>query len=142
MSTPRIKAIDHTVQLTHEWIAELQDRLDWADYKNAYRLLRVTLQALRDWLNVDEAAHLGAQFPMLVRGIYYEGWHPAKTPIRERSVDDFVARIDDAFKTDPIDDSKDAISAVFKLLNAKVSEGEIDDVRSRLPKPLRDLWPT
>ncbi len=141
MSTPRIKAIDHTVQLTHEWIAELQDRLDWADFQRAYRLLRVTLQSLRDWLNVDEAAQLGAQFPMLLRGIYYEGWHPAGTPVGERGLDDFIARIDDAFKTDPIDDPEEAVSAVFKQLSHRISEGEIEDVRNRLPKPLRDLWP-
>jgi hypothetical protein len=28
--------------------------------------------------------HLGAQLPLLVRGIYYEGWHMAGKPTRER----------------------------------------------------------
>ncbi len=125
MTGTHLHAIDHTVQLTREWIGELRDRLDWADEQRAYRLLRVTLQSLRDWLDVNEASHLGAQLPLLVRGIYYEGWHPAGTPVSERGKEAFLARIESAFQSDPIDDPDEAISCVFKLLSKHISEGEI-----------------
>ena len=133
--------IDHTVQLTREWVRELSDRLDWGDEQRAYRLLRVTLQALRDWLDVNEAADLSAQLPLLVRGIFFEGWHPAGVPVAERSRAAFLARIERGFKGDPIDDIEYAVMAVFKLLNHRISEGEVQDVRMRLPKQLRTLWP-
>ena len=29
--------------------------------------------------------HLGAQLPMLLRGLYYEGWHMAGKPTKDRS---------------------------------------------------------
>lgn len=65
-----LPTVDHTAQLTREWVRDLAERLDWPDEHRAWRLLRVTLQALRDWLDVNEAAHLGAQLPILVRGLY------------------------------------------------------------------------
>lgn len=141
MSTSPLPAIDHTVQLTHEWIADLSGRLGGIEQKRSYRLLRVALQTLRDWLNVNEAAHLGAQLPTLVRGLYYEGWRPAKTPVREHSKKAFVARVEKAFKADPLDDPEEAVYAVFALLNNRISEGEAEDVKVCLPKALRELWP-
>jgi uncharacterized protein (DUF2267 family) len=91
-----------TVQSTHIWINDLDSRLGWDDKHRSYRLLRAVLQALRDWLMVDEAAGFGAQLPELLRGVYYEHWRPATTPVKKRRKADFIARIDDAFKADPI----------------------------------------
>jgi uncharacterized protein (DUF2267 family) len=133
--------IEHTVQVTHEWVRDLKRLLDWEDEHRAWRLLRATLQAIRDWLDVNEAAQLGAQLPMLVRGLYFEGWQPAKTPVRNNSKAAFLGRIEAAFKTDPIDDAEEAVCSVFRLLNNHVSAGEVKDVRLRLPKHLRELWP-
>ena len=141
MTAQHLSTIDHTVQLTREWIRELALSLDWEDEHRAYRLLRITLQSLRDWLDVNEASQLSAQLPMLVRGIFFEGWHPARTPVSERGKAAFLAKVEDAFKTDPIDDVEEAIAGVFKLLNRHISEGEIRDVRMRLPKDMRELWP-
>jgi uncharacterized protein (DUF2267 family) len=141
MSATGLAAIDHAVQLTNAWLRELMELLGWDDKQRAYRLLRATLQGLRDWLAVDEASNLGAQLPMLVRGIYYEGWHPAGTPIHPRKKEDFLVRIDAAFKTDPIDDVEEAVSAVFALLDRHVTWGEVDDIRQSLPKEMRELWP-
>ncbi|MGW2376518.1 MULTISPECIES: DUF2267 domain-containing protein [Kitasatospora] len=52
------------------------------DRHRAYRLLRAWPHALRDRLPIDVAAHLGAQSPTLVRGVYYEGWGPHPTPVK------------------------------------------------------------
>jgi uncharacterized protein (DUF2267 family) len=115
MSTMHLHGIDHTVALTHEWVRQLSDLLDWYDDQRAYRLLRVTLQAVRDWLDVNEAAQLGAQLPILIRGLYYEGWRPARTPVDDRSRAAFVARIEEAMRPDHLPDVERAIIAVFRL---------------------------
>jgi len=141
MSTVGLESIDHTVQLTHIWINDLDARLGWENKHRSYRLLRTVLQAVRDWLPVNEAAGFGAQLPELIRGIYYEHWRPAATPVKQRHRADFVARIDSAFKTDPLLFTADGITAVFELLSEKVAAGEIEKVRHALPADIRALWP-
>jgi uncharacterized protein (DUF2267 family) len=141
MSAVGLESIDHTVQLTHIWINELDARLGWEDKHRSYRLLRTVLQAIRDSLMVDEAAGFGAQLPELLRGVYYEHWRPATTPVKKRSKADFIARIDTAFKADPIGFTPDAISAVFELLSDKITAGEIQQVHHALPADIRALWP-
>ena len=141
MTTTGLEIVDHTVHTTNEWLKELNNLMDWDDRHRSWRLLRAVFHALRDWLQVNEAAHLGAQLPTLLRGLYYEGWHPAGTPVKKRSLADFRARIDKAFDTDPLKDPNDAISAVFVLLARHVTKGEVADVRQSLPKDVRELWP-
>jgi hypothetical protein len=63
--------------------------LESNDQHQAYSALRAVLHAVRDRITVDEAAHLGAQLPLLIRGIYCEGWHPAATPRKERHCQQF-----------------------------------------------------
>lgn len=140
MSATGLQSIDHSIQLTHEWINEVMTRLDWDNKPRAYRLLRETLHALRDWLPVNEAAHLSAQLPIVLRGVFFEGWRPAETPVRNRNKQDFIDRIGKGFQTDPIDEPEDAIRAVFFVLKNRISKGEIQDIENSLQKPLRDLW--
>lgn len=141
MSATGLESIDHTVQLTHVWINDLDTSLGWNNKHRSYRLLRIVLQALRDWLPITEAANLAAQLPELLRGVYYEQWRPADTPVKQRSSDDFITRIARAFVTDPIIFTPEAISAVFALLNARISAGEVHDVRHALPGDIRAMWP-
>lgn len=135
-----IEAFDHSLQLTNLWLNDLMRRLGTEDRHLAYLALRTTLHALRDRLAVDEAAHLGAQLPMLVRGLYYEGWRPAGKPAKERSREAFLAHIQaeaHALDFDP----EPAARAVFGLLAARITAGEIQDVQGMLPQPVRELWP-
>jgi uncharacterized protein (DUF2267 family) len=141
VSTVGLESLEHTVQLTHKWINDLDGRLGWNNRHRAYRLLRVVFHALRDWLQLNEAVDLAAQMPALLRAAYYEGWRPAETPIKNPSKAAFLARVDAAFKADPLPHTGQAVMAVFELLSEKITEGEIKDVRQALPRDLRNLWP-
>ncbi len=141
MSNTGIPAFDKTLQLSNVWLNELMQAVDWDDKYRAYRLLRATLHTLRDRLPAHEAVHLGAQLPMLIRGLYYEGWHmPDKTP-SGRSKADFLAHIEAAFSKDPNEDTEGLVRQVFALLARKVSTGEIGDITQVLPPEVRALWP-
>ena len=80
MSAVGLESIEHTVQLTHVWINELDELLGWRNKHRSYRLLRSVLQAVRDLLPTNETADFAAQLPTLLRGVYYEKWRPATTP--------------------------------------------------------------
>ena len=139
MSVTGLYVFDRTVQKTNIWLRDVMDALYSDDRHAAYLALRATLHMLRDRLTVEEAAHLGAQLPMLVRGFYYEGWNPTGKPIRERSFESFLAGVAIELPNDL--DPEDAVRAVFTVLAARMSDGEIDDVTHVLPTALNVLWP-
>jgi uncharacterized protein (DUF2267 family) len=141
VSAAGLQSIDHTVHVTHRWIKELDALLGWHDKHRSYRLLRTVLQTIRDWLPTNEAADFAAQLPILLRGVYYEHWRPATTPVRQRDRAAFLARIDHAFVGDPIMYTPEAVALAFEFLSGKLGAGEIEDVRHALPADLRTLWP-
>ena len=141
MTGQGLEVIDHSVQVTHAWINELAGRLDWSSKRNALRLLRVTLQRVRDHLPGDELAQFSAQVPLFVRGFLFEGWAPKRTLFEERTGREFVAKVDQLMADSSEYRGVEDITCVFDLLNARLSAGEIEDVRACLPHDLRVLWP-
>jgi uncharacterized protein (DUF2267 family) len=132
---------ENTLQTTNAWLTELMEELSWQDRHRAYQALRAVLHALRDRLTVEETADLGAQLPMLIRGLFYEGWNPRGKPVKERKKEDFLAHIAAAFRDDPKIFPEGVAWAVFKVLQGRVSAGEIKDVKQILPAEIRALWP-
>lgn len=133
---------DETLQKTQVWLNELGEDLDWDHPAGVLAGLRAVLHTLRDRIAPAEAAQLGAQLPLLVRGLYYEGWRPAGEPWKERQRELFLARVEQEMRGHAQHRSADAVArAVFRLLGRHVSAGEIDDVKRLLPAGVRELWP-
>jgi uncharacterized protein (DUF2267 family) len=132
-----------TVHKTEEWLSDIMNLLDWPDQRRAYKALRAVLHTLRDRLTIEEATDLSAQLPMLVRGLFFEGWKPTLKPERIRKVEDFVARVNGHFsklELEDLFDAEDITRSVLHVLSRHVSAGEIRDVIANLPEPLRQLW--
>jgi uncharacterized protein (DUF2267 family) len=140
MSTTGVEAFDTTLQKTHVWLNGIMAELGWEDRQKAYLALRATLHALRDRLIPEEAVHLGAQLPMLIRGFYYEGWHPSGKPLKEHR-EQFLSHLNESFRNDPGVNAEQVSRAVFRVLAGSISSGEIADVKGLLPKDLEALWP-
>ncbi len=137
MPTPEI--IGRSVETTNVWLNEICDELGMQDQKAAYRVLRAYLHAVRDRLIVNEAAQLAAQLPELIRGVYYEDWVPARTPLKYRSVDEFFDRVADEAQLSAETQTSYACSAAARVLRRHVSEGEMDDVVAMFPEEIRPV---
>jgi len=132
--------IDHSVQEANLWLKAVEERLHLDGRRDAYSALRATLHALRDRLTPESAVHLGAQMPMVIRGLYYEGWRIAGKPTAEHSVDAFCAHV--ARELPPMFpmDARTVTQGVFAMLSRTLGPGIVDKVIDQLPTPLKALW--
>jgi uncharacterized protein (DUF2267 family) len=140
MSNTGITAFDSSIQTTNVWLNDLLDCMGWRDKQRAYHALRAVLHALRDRLPVKQAVALGAQLPMLIRGFYYESWHPHGKPLKERKKEEFLAHVAAAFKEDPDASPEEVARAVFGVIARHVTPGEVSHVKFSLPGEIRSLW--
>ena len=141
MSDTQVAALEHTIQQTNIWLKTLAEELHLDERHEAYVALRAVLHVLRDRLTPEQAVHLGAQLPLLIRGIYYDGWRPAKTPADERRPDEFVALVAAQLPPNFGREALRATQAVFGLLEKELDRGETMKIIATLPSPLRRLWP-
>ncbi|HKZ96602.1 MAG TPA: DUF2267 domain-containing protein [Hyphomicrobiaceae bacterium] len=132
--------VSHAVQQTQEWLKELRDNGDLADEAEAYSVLRAVLHQLRDRLTVEEAVDLGAQLPLLVRGIYFEAWRPSRVPEKVRTKRKFVDEVIVKLLPHTVPAER-AVRDVFALLAHHCDPGEIADVIAQLPTEIKELWP-
>jgi uncharacterized protein (DUF2267 family) len=137
MTERGLEAIDQTVQQTHVWLNEISERFHGSKHQSL-QILRSFLHMIRDHLAVDESAQFAAQLPLLVRGMYYEGWDPSQQLQHERSAEEFIDRFLAGTTLRPMD-ARDALQAVARVVQTHVSPGEVDDVYQSLPKHIREL---
>lgn len=127
------------LQATESWVDDLMQTLGWHDRHRAWLALLATLHALRDSLGRDEAVYVGAQLPPLLRGLYYEGWHPHARPTNSRSA--FFERILDGMHHDVAVDAEQIARAVMALLATRMSGAELEEAKAATPAAIHNLWP-
>lgn len=132
--------VRHSIQTLQEWLKELRDKGELADEAAAYSVLRSVLHRLRDRLTFEEAVDLGAQLPLIVRGVYYDGWRPHRVPQKIRSKEKFLDALTEELLpySYPVDW---AVCHVFELLSQHCDPGEIADVIGQMPADIKELWP-
>jgi len=136
-------ALNRTVEKTTQLRREVEVAYGWPPERRgqSFAALRAVLHAIRDRLTVHEAADFAGPLPMLVRGLYYEGWQPAKVPMKS-SKHDFLERIQETFNYAAEGGTELLVERVVLALSHHIPEGEWDDVRVMLPKDLADVLPT
>jgi uncharacterized protein (DUF2267 family) len=118
------------------------DRLDWDDQHQTYEALGVVMQTLRDRLPIAVVVSLGAQLPLLIRGLYYQNWELPAAPEKYRHVQDLLSRVRGGLLEHRLDfvPEERLVQAVIDLLRTHVSLGELNEVRRALPPQLRSLF--
>jgi uncharacterized protein (DUF2267 family) len=98
------------------------------------------LHEIRDRLPMPQTAHLGAQLPTLLRGVYYDGWSPSTKGSKEHR-EEFLLKV--AAELEPgLNLSAEAVATcVFRVISEKVDVGEVRQIVQTMPKDMQTLWP-
>ncbi|HEX7662677.1 MAG TPA: DUF2267 domain-containing protein [Pseudonocardiaceae bacterium] len=127
----------HAEQTAHAWLAAVAQEMETDNLAAAHRALRAWLHVVRDRLTPDSLAHLGAQLPALLRGILFDGWVPAHTPVRY-DAHEFVARFAHSAGITETE-VPNAAAAVTRALRAECSAGQLENVLDQLPRSVREI---
>jgi len=137
MSHTGVSNLDHSIDKAVAWLAEVATAFGTDDKRFAYRVTRAWMHALRDRLPVPVAAHLAAQLPELLRGVFYDGWNPSRVPIKYDSAE-YVRRF---AREATIHDAEVPRTAtlVAGVVRRHVSPGALDEALDTLPADIRQL---
>ena len=129
-----------------KFVSEVSRELDNQDnHQASVRIMTSVLHVIRDILTLEGSLHLISQLPLLIKGIYVSGWHVgAKEKIKDK--DELIeCLLLQNPRTGPGDFGTDEralsnVRAIIRVLQKRVSAGEIDDIKAQFPMELKDLW--
>lgn len=110
----------------------------------AGRILSSILHGLREIISIEESLQFIAQLPMFLKAVYVNGWSIRKKK-RIKNMREFVDLVRQFNGTTKMTDFKSYelaeqyIHATFIMLHRFISSGELDDIRSELPKELKSI---
>lgn len=133
--------LDSSIQKTHEWLNQVGDELGFDNEHAAYAALRATLHTIRDRLPVELVAHFGAELPLMVRGIYYDGWHPSAARLKESHSRPFCESMRHELQGhNELQHVEDVARSVLRVLDQRLDPGQIGKVVDAMPEEARRLW--
>ncbi len=113
------------------------------DTDKAYRIFTAILHAFREMISFQESIQLIAQFPMYLKAIYVNRWDLKINKTKPKNTEQFIQLVrEKCGNTAEIDFPDDDItemylSVTFIVLRKYISFGEIENLKSNLPKDLK-----
>ena len=141
MTPTHLEVLDHAVHEANVWLGDLMQELGTDDRREAWSALKGALHALRDRIGPAHAVRLGAQLPLLVRGVFYEGFRLAQPQSRERRVEPFLEHVERDVHGALTGHPERAVKAVFALLSRRIDPAEAAKLLNLFPGQMRRLWP-
>jgi uncharacterized protein (DUF2267 family) len=140
MTTPTLDFLESSMQKAREWLGDFIECTGRPDTGKAWQMMRAVLHVLRDRVTVEQCAHLSAQLPLLIRGVYFEGWRPVDQPRPLRSQEEFVRAVGEGLTAHPEIDPRQAIEGTFRVLGKHVTAGELEKIKNMLQPEINQLW--
>jgi uncharacterized protein (DUF2267 family) len=135
-----LPVFDTTVQETNEWLKAVEAQLRPCSRQQAYGALRAVIHVLRDRLPLEATAALSAQLPILLRGVFFEGWRPDDGPSDIRTPQEFADRVKSELPPGFPRQPNEAVGGVFAVIGSRLDQGEVRKLADYLPAPLRSAW--
>ena len=84
---------------------------------------------------MDESAQLAAQLPLLVRGVYFDGWDPSIVPVKMNK-EQFLERVRHEFRYEVEGGIESLVHTVLQAVRRHVTDGEWNDIMAGMPRDL------
>ena len=139
--------LQSTPSSSFDWLDQVAARFN-GERNDAYCALRAVLTTLRDALPVESAVALAIRIPLLIRGVFFDGYEPARPPIRLNDVDAFVGEVERRLQakvssrlTDMTAiDAEVAVDAVIAVLAGHLDPATAATIRKSLPASVQSRW--
>jgi uncharacterized protein (DUF2267 family) len=129
-------AFDIAVQKSNVWLKDIELAGRLRSRFQAYTALRTVLHALRDCLPAPEAVKFSAQMPLLMKGVFFDGWKMSPKPLR-LTQEGFYAYIRKGLREQPGLEPQSALKAVLAGLYAHIDPPVVDALQLVLPREVR-----
>jgi uncharacterized protein (DUF2267 family) len=131
--------MDAAIHKFSRWIAEIADGLETDDRERALSALRASLHILRDSLPLQATVALGAQLPLIVRGLYYENWQPEAVHVHHTK-DEILALLAERLSWASLPELEPAVRAAFSVIQRHIDAHEVEKVAHLLSHGVKHLW--
>lgn len=98
------------------------------------------MHTLRERLPIEELFHLSAQLPLLIRGVFFEGYNPSNKPTKIKNRQKFFDVVSDNYGKSTETNSAEVTQAVLRVLYKRAGFAQMDIIRDLLPLDLRELF--
>ena len=117
------------------------------DVDHAARVTVAVLHTLREKISVEESIHLISQLPLILKGVYVDGWDITREFMSEaNTLEEFLDEIrEHAPRTAGRDfgdnqQTRENVIAVLRVMRNYVSEGEMNHIKQQMPKSIAVLF--
>src|SRR5215216_2147075 len=111
----------------------------------AIRVTKAVFRTLRRRITPEQSMHLISQLPLILKGLYVDGWELSEKLSDSQTWEDFLFELRNAVPpssgADFADDenARKIVAAFFSTLKQYVSDGELDHLRSQLPPMIAEV---
>lgn len=137
-----VPILENNIHQTMDWIYAIEEACHWDvdNQKKAFAALRAVLHELRDLLPLETAARLSEQLPLVIRGIFFENWHPRFIPTQEIKKEDFLSAIAETLYPYTEVDVEETTRGVLQVLGEKLPFGELENIIQNMSKEIQELY--
>ena len=119
-----------------------------ASLQAAGRVIIAVFHTLREKLSPAESFRLLAELPIILKGVYVDGWDPAQQMHRTETLEDFVNELrshDESGTGRDFENKEQALrnfKAVLRVMSHYVPDAEMIHMKQQLPGPVAQLIET
>jgi uncharacterized protein (DUF2267 family) len=116
------------------------------DIDHASRVTTAVLHTLRERITTEESMHVISNLPVILKGIYVDGWKITKEISRADTLDEFLDEVREHAPGSAGRDfgdnqmARDNVQAVIRVLRKYIDEGEMRHIRQQLPEGVAALF--